>query len=271
MLERRSGRDRPSGGPSPRRPGDRRRASSSLSRSRRVERHACDSRLARREARCARAARRARQAAGSGGPGSPRPPSRPPVAEDEGVRRRAVDEPERHARVQRVHERALPLDEEELAAACGLPRRRGARPRRRGSRRRQRRRRSPTRRSRCPSAPSGRRPSASPRRRASRSSSTATVFFPIAQSEPTVRTIFASTSRFAPVGTFRPSGGLRRSRSVDAARSGELGELGIVGDELVEPILDVEPGSDAAFRRSRQAGGKRPPCVATPTTATVGS
>ena len=26
-----------------------------------------------------------------------------------------------------------------------------------------------------------------------------------------------------------------------------------------------------SFRSSRQAGGKRPPCVATPTTATVGS
>ena len=41
------------------------------------------------------------------------------VAEDEEMRRRAVDEPERHARVHRVHERALPFDEQELAAAAG--------------------------------------------------------------------------------------------------------------------------------------------------------
>ncbi|MCX8202029.1 MAG: hypothetical protein N3H84_08025, partial [Candidatus Caldarchaeum sp.] len=45
------------------------------------------------------------------------------------------------------------------------------------------------------------------------SSSTATVFFPMAQSEPTVSRILASPARFAPVGTLRPAGGLRRSRS----------------------------------------------------------
>ena len=39
------------------------------------------------------------------------------VAEDEEMRRRAVDEPERHARVHRVDERALAFDEEELAPA----------------------------------------------------------------------------------------------------------------------------------------------------------
>ena len=39
-----------------------------------------------------------------------------------------------------------------------------------------------------------------PRDRASRSSSIATVFFPIAQSEPTVSTVFASRRRFSPVG-----------------------------------------------------------------------
>ena len=40
-----------------------------------------------------------------------------PVAEHVGVRRRAVDQPERDARVHRVHERALPLDPEQAAAA----------------------------------------------------------------------------------------------------------------------------------------------------------
>ncbi len=66
--------------------------------------------------RSARAARRAPRAVGSGDPDSPRSPSRRLVAEDERVRRRAVDEAERHTRVQRVHERALALDEQQLAA-----------------------------------------------------------------------------------------------------------------------------------------------------------
>ena len=171
------------------------------------------------------------------------------------MRRRAVDEPERHARVHRMDERALPLDEEELRRRAARPRRRATRPRRRGSRRRPRRRRSPSPRSRSRSGPSARTPTSSPRRRASRSSSTATVFFPIAQSEPTVRTIVASTSRFAPVGTLRPAGGLRRSRSSTPLRSRELGELGIVGDELVQAALDVEPGRDA--RLQEVAPGRR--------------
>src|SRR5215472_15453800 len=50
----------------------------------------------------------------------------------------------------------------------------------------------------------------SPRRRASRSSSSETVIFPIAQSEPTVSTIVASTPRFAPVAVERSAGGRRR-------------------------------------------------------------
>ena len=61
--------------------------------------------------------------------------------------------------------------------------------------------------------PVGTNSEARPRRFASRSSSSETVIFPIAQSEPTVSTIRAASSRFAPVGTFSPSGGLRRSRS----------------------------------------------------------
>ena len=64
-----------------------------------------------------------------------------------------------------------------------------------------------------PVCPVGTKTDSSPRRCASRSSSSETVIFPIAQSEPTVRTIRAGTSRFSPVGTFSPAGGLRRSRS----------------------------------------------------------
>ena len=91
----------------------------------------------------------------------------------------------------------------------------------------------------------------SPRARAARSSSSATVIFPIAQSEPTVSTIRAGTRRFSPVGTFRPSGGRRRSRSSTPWRRGELGELRVVGDELVQAVLDVEAARDAAPRGAR--------------------
>ena len=64
-----------------------------------------------------------------------------------------------------------------------------------------------------------------PRRRASRSSSSETVIFPIAQSEPTVRTVVAPCVRFAPVGTLSPGGGLRRSRSSTPCSRGERDEL----------------------------------------------
>ena len=195
----------------------------------------------------------------SGGIGCPGQPSISvapgAMAEDEEMRRRAVDEPERHARVHRVDERALALRRRAARRRGARPRRRATRRRRRGSRRRQRRPRCPSPRSRCRSGRSARRPTARPRRRASRSSSTATVFFPIAQSEPTVRTIVASTSRFAPVGTFRPSGGLRRSRSSTPCARASVDQLGIVGDELVQAALDVEPGGDA--RLQELAPGRR--------------
>ena len=65
-------------------------------------------RAGRAAARSARAARRARRASAAGSPGSPRSRSRPRlVAEHERVRRRAVDQAERDARVRRV-ERASP-------------------------------------------------------------------------------------------------------------------------------------------------------------------
>ena len=61
--------------------------------------------------------------------------------------------------------------------------------------------------------PVGTKRDAIPRAAAARSSSSETVIFPIAQSEPTVSTFFVGCSRFAPVGTFRSAGGRRRSRS----------------------------------------------------------
>src|SRR5213593_2339429 len=94
-----------------------------------------------------------------------------------------------------------------------------------------------------PVCPVGTNTEAIPRRRASRSSSSETVIFPIAQSEPTVRTTFASSSRFRPVGTFRPAGGKR-------------GELGVVRDELVQAVLDLEAGLDAALQELAPRGRK---------------
>ncbi len=100
-----------------------------------------------------------------------------------------------------------------------------------------------------------------PRRRASASSSSATVIFPIAQSEPTVSTTLAPWVRFSPVGTLRPGGGLRRSRSSTPCSGGERAQLGVVGDELVQAALDVEAARDAALQelapRRREAAALR--------------
>ena len=112
-----------------------------------------------------------------------------------------------------------------------------------------------------------------PRRCASRSSSIATVFFPIAQSEPTVRhdlgrELEVLAGRDVEVRPAACAG--RAARRRGALR--QLDELGIVGDELVQPALDVEPGCDRvpSGARARPAGSVRP-AVATPTSAVVGS
>ena len=97
-----------------------------------------------------------------------------------------------------------------------------------------------------PVCPVGTKIEARPRRRASRSSSSATVIFPIAQSDPTVSTTVPGTSRFAPVAVDRSAGGRRRSRSWTSWRAASSSQLGIVGEEDVKPVLDVEPVDDAA-------------------------
>ena len=179
-----------------------------------------------------------------------------PVAENERVRCGSVHEPERHAGIHRVHERALSLDEEQLSPArrtlddeplgCAgeevghdrVDRDPPASDRDAGLARRHE-------------------DGLEPRRLASRSSSTATVFFPIAQSEPTVSTIFASTSRLAPVGTLGP----RRPAKVaelDAVPSGERGQLRILRDELVEAALDVEAVRDRALQELTPGRRKAP-------------
>ena len=76
--------------------------------------------------------------------------------------------------------------------------------------------------------------------RASRSSSQVAVIFPIAQSEPTVRTIVASTSRFAPVAVLRSAGRLAQVAQLDTVLLGQLGEAGNVVQANVEAVLEIE-------------------------------
>ena len=120
-----------------------------------------------------------------------------------------------------------------------------------------------------PVCPVGTKTEAMPRPRASRSSSSETVIFPIAQSEPTVSTVL-------PAVEVRPAGHVEIVRR--AAQIGQRGrrervrarELRIVADELVQAVLDADPVDDAVASSSRQAGGNLPPWVATPTSAAVG-
>src|SRR5256885_274755 len=77
------------------------------------------------------------------------------------------------------------------------------------------------------------------RLRASRSSSHVAVIFPIAQSEPTVKTIVASTSRFSPVAVLRSAGGSRRSRSSTPCFSAT--EPRLVGRPL-DSLADLHAG-----------------------------
>ena len=88
-----------------------------------------------------------------------------------------------------------------------------------------------------------------------------------------MRTIVAPAARGSRrSGRSSPAGGLRRSRSVDAVLARERRQLGVVGDELVQAVLDVEPVRDRSrgAARARPAGSGRP-AVATPTSAVVGS
>ena len=76
-----------------------------------------------------------------------------------------------------------------------------------------------------------------------------------------MRTIVASTSRFSPVAVERSAGGRRRSRSSTPCSRGELAQLGIVGEELVQAVLDVEAVLDAGAQqlapRGREAAALR--------------
>ena len=97
------------------------------------------------------------------------------------------------------------------------------------------------------------------------------VIFPIAQSEPTVSTIVPATSRFSPVGTFSPAGGLRRSRSSTPCSTASATSSGSFVRNSCSPFSRSRPASTHPRRSSFHAGGNRPPAVATPTIAVVGS
>ena len=112
---------------------------------------------------------------------------------------------------------------------------------------------------------------ADPARRASRSSSSATVIFPIAQSEPTVRIDVAPWVRFSPVGHVEAGRRLAQVAQLDAVLRARGRELGVVRQtNSCRPFSTSSPARMHSSSSSRHAGGKRPPCVATPTSAVVG-
>ena len=176
------------------------------------------------------------------------------VAEHEEVRRAAVDQPERDAGVRRMGDRALALDEQQLAAALvtlddeplgragdevgddrvdGDPPARDRDPGLAGRDEARLRARAP--------APRGR---ARARRSSSRSRS---------PSRPSARSC-AGTVRFAPVGTFEVGGRLAQVAELDAVPRRELGQLRVVGEELVQAVLEVEPLRDAALQQLAPRG-----------------
>ena len=127
--------------------------------------------------------------------------------EDEHVRRAPVVEPERHARELRVDDRSLALDEEQVARAAPSTTSLSPAPARKSETTASTAMPQPA--IMIPVWPVGTKTERRPRARAARSSSTATVFLPTAQSEPTVRTTSAASVRFSPVGTLRSDGGRR--------------------------------------------------------------
>ena len=100
----------------------------------------------------------------------------------------------------------------------------------------------------------------SPRRRASRSSSSATVIFPIAQSEPTVSTIFAPAVRFSPVGTLEPGRRLAQVAQLDAvlARPARPARRRRRRTRAARSRRRGRPRSTPSAARARPAGSARP-------------
>ncbi len=192
------------------------------------------------------------------------------VAEDEQVRDAAVEEPERHAGVDRVEERALALDPEELAAARGALDDEplgGARDEVGDDRV-------------DGDAPAGDRDPRLPGRdedrrrgraaRASRSSSSETVIFPIAQSEPTVSTIVARDGDVRARRGREIRGRPAQVAQLDAVARASSCSSGSSARNTCSPFSTSSPCAMQLRSSSIHAGGKRPPCVATPTSAVFG-
>jgi len=57
---------------------------------------------------------------------------------------------------------------------------------------------------------------------------------------------------------------------LDVMAGGEVCELRIVGEKVVQPFSMSRPFAMQLLRIPIHSGGKRPPCVATPTSAVVG-
>ena len=196
---------------------------------------------------------------------------RPPhlVAEHVQVRRAPVDQPDRHAGVDR-DAGSRPGPRPRAGRPAPRPRPRGARRRRRGNRRRQRRPRSPSRRSRSRSARSGRRPSSGPacvpRGRARRSPSSSRSR---SRSRPSGRSSRRRRGSL-PLPCSGPAGGSRRSRSSTPCSRRELREPGMSCRRTCRPFSRSSPFETQVFSSSCQSPGKRPPCVTTPTSAVFG-
>ena len=196
---------------------------------------------------------------GCGPPPAPSISVRPDfVAEDEQVRRAAVVEAERDAGVDRMDERALALHPEQLAAALAAldDEALGGAGDEVGDDRVDRDPPAGDRHARLPGRDEDRaaRRAAAPRGRAR----SETVIFPIAQSEPTVRTIVASTARFSPVAVERSAGGRRRSRSSTPRSAASALSSGSSDEEHVEAVLDVEALLDAVAEELHPRGREVP-------------
>ena len=93
------------------------------------------------------------------------------------------------------------------------------------------------------------------------SSSSETVIFPIAQSEPTVSTTSRRMRQVLAGRDVEPGRRLAQVAQLDAVLARERDQLRVVGDELVQPVLDVEPGRDAVLQqlapRRREAAALR--------------
>ena len=150
--------------------------------------------------------------------------------------------------------RASPaLRRREARRRGALPRRRAIRRRRRGNPRRRRRRRSPSRQSRSPSVRSARR-----RTRARVCGLEIELDRDRLLADRAVRADGEDDARVAlEVRSGRhaePVGRLAQVAQLNAARSCELRQLGVLGDELVQAALDVEPCCDARLQKVAPRG-----------------